>query len=312
MFIRQELRSNAIRILGSVDFLGNPLGLMVDFKESFSNVLSNGEVTDFVFSITHGVAKSLSKLSTSLSDSISTITIDDSDETTRNYIRSLYSSGHPAPGGVLEHVMDGAVGFVAGLFGGAMSLGTQTYRGFARSGVSGALTGLGRGALGTVGKPIVGALDLAASIAGAIRETSRWSGTVDAEWPRVREIRSCCALSADATSVATPSRLLKPFSRVDAYSQMILYQVNGLDLTEKYVGIENLKPSSPYEAESNQPERMLVISIDPCKYFENKIRIVPFLELGIEPASHICEMRGERVSKSLRSSPSAVKTFERD
>ena len=28
----QELRSHAIRILGSVDFLGNPLGLMVDFK----------------------------------------------------------------------------------------------------------------------------------------------------------------------------------------------------------------------------------------------------------------------------------------
>jgi vacuolar protein sorting-associated protein 13D len=40
----QELRSNAIRILGSVDFLGNPLGLMVDFKESLTNILSNGQV----------------------------------------------------------------------------------------------------------------------------------------------------------------------------------------------------------------------------------------------------------------------------
>jgi vacuolar protein sorting-associated protein 13D len=44
-----ELRSNAIRILGSVDFLGNPLGLMVDFKESLTNILSNGQVKNIIF-----------------------------------------------------------------------------------------------------------------------------------------------------------------------------------------------------------------------------------------------------------------------
>ncbi len=54
----QALRENAIRILGSVDFLGNPLGFVVDFKENLSNVLSNGQVTDFVFSVTNSVANS--------------------------------------------------------------------------------------------------------------------------------------------------------------------------------------------------------------------------------------------------------------
>ena len=42
------------------------------------------------------------------------------------------------------------MGFAVGVVGGALSLATQTYRGFNESGVSGAFAGLGRGAVGTV------------------------------------------------------------------------------------------------------------------------------------------------------------------
>jgi vacuolar protein sorting-associated protein 13D len=231
-FRRQELRSNAIRILGSVDFLGNPLGLMVDFKESFSNVLSNGQFTDFVFSITHGVANSLSKVSGSLSNTLSDeLTMDERHRETREQIRSIYNQGS------VDHFLGGALGFAVGIVGGALSMATQTYRGFNEAGVSGAFTGLGKGAVGTVSKPIVGVLDFANGIASAIRETSKVGGKL--EVPRVRESRCC----------STSGALLSPFSRSDANGQKILYQVNCSNLNEKYIALEQLKSSIGNETE---------------------------------------------------------------
>ena len=135
----QELRSHAIGILGSVDFLGNPLGLMVDFKESFTNVLSNGQVTDFVFSITHGVANSVSKFSGSLSEELNELTMDERHRETREQIRNIYNNGS------IDHFVGGALGFAVGIVGGALSIATSTYRGFNENGVTGAFTGLGKG-----------------------------------------------------------------------------------------------------------------------------------------------------------------------
>jgi len=237
---RQELRSNAIRILGSVDFLGNPLGLMVDFKESFSNVLSNGQVTDFVFSITHGVANSLSKFSGSLSDSLSSeLTMDERHREKREQIRSIYNQGS------VDHFLGGALGFAVGLVGGAFSMATQTYHGFNEAGVSGAFAGLGKGAVGTVSKPIVGVLDFANGIASAIRETSRTGNKIEVS--RCRETRCC----------STSGALLAPFSPSDANGQKILYQVNGYDLAEKYIALEYLKSSIGHDP--NRIEQTLAL-----------------------------------------------------
>jgi vacuolar protein sorting-associated protein 13D len=231
-----ELRSNAIRILGSVDFLGNPLGLMVDFKESLTNILSNGQVSDFVFSITHGVANSVSKFSGSLGDELNEFTMDERHRETREQIRSIYNNGS------LDHFVGGMMGFAVGVIGGALSMATQTYRGFNEAGVSGAFAGLGRGAVGTVSKPIVGVLDFATGIASAIRETSKTMSKM--EMPRVRESRCCCANSSGGGGA-----LLSAFSRAHANGQKILYQVNGLNLSEKYIALEQL---------NNQPEQSLV------------------------------------------------------
>lgn len=104
----QEFRSNAISILGSVDFLGNPLGFVVDFKESLSNVLSNGQVTDFVFAITHGFANSVSKFSGFLSEELNELTLDERHRETRDQIRNVYSNGS------VDHFVGGALGFAVG------------------------------------------------------------------------------------------------------------------------------------------------------------------------------------------------------
>ncbi len=218
----QEFRSNAISILGSVDFLGNPLGFVVDFKESLSNVLSNGQVTDFVFAITHGFANSVSKFSGFLSDELNELTLDERHRETRDQIRSVYNNGS------VDHFVGGALGFAVGIVGGALSMATQTYRGFSENGLTGAFSGFGKGAVGTVSKPIVGMLDFTNGIASAIRETSKMSYKM--EMTRIRDSRCC----------ATPGALLTPFSRSDADAQKILYQVNNFNLSEKYISIEQL------------------------------------------------------------------------
>ncbi len=105
----QALRENAIRILGSVDFLGNPLGFVVDFKESLTNVLSNGQVTDFVFSVTNSVANSVSKFSGFLSDELNELTLDERHRETRDQIRNVYNNGS------IDHFVGGALGFAVGI-----------------------------------------------------------------------------------------------------------------------------------------------------------------------------------------------------
>ena len=77
---------------------------MVDFKESLTNVLTNGEVTDFVFSVTHGVANSVSKFSNSSSELLNELTMDERHRETREQIRNIYNNGS------IDHFVGGALG----------------------------------------------------------------------------------------------------------------------------------------------------------------------------------------------------------
>ena len=218
----QELKSHAMRILGSVDFLGNPLGLYADFLDSFSSVLSNGDFTELIFNLTHGVANSASKFTGSLSNELTELSMDEKHQETRETIRNNFS------GGSVDHFIGGALGFAVGVVGGLTSVFSQTYRGFTENGLSGAFIGLGKGAIGTVSKPVVGILDLANGVATAIRDTSK---TIDKmEIPRTREPR-CCSI---------PGAMLTTFSGTDADGQKMLYKVNNFNLTEKYMAFEQL------------------------------------------------------------------------
>jgi vacuolar protein sorting-associated protein 13D len=218
----QELKSHAMRILGSVDFLGNPLGLYADFLDSFSSVLSNGDFTELIFNLTHGVANSASKFTGSLSNELTELSMDEKHQETRETIRNNFSNGS------VDHFIGGALGFAVGVFGGLTSVFSQTYRGYSENGLSGAFIGLGKGAIGTVSKPVVGILDLANGVATAIRDTSK---TIDKmEIPRIRETRCC----------STPGALLTSFASTDADGQKMLYKVNNFYLNEKYMSSEQL------------------------------------------------------------------------
>lgn len=54
--------SQAAQILGSVDFLGNPMGLLNDVTEGVSELIKYGNVGGLIRNVTHGVSNSAAKV----------------------------------------------------------------------------------------------------------------------------------------------------------------------------------------------------------------------------------------------------------
>lgn len=180
------MKWQAAIILGSVDFLGNPLGFVQDVSDGVSGLIYEGNVGALVKNVAHGLSNSAAKvtgifntfflnfsyliiffISESLGDGIGRVIMDEAHEETRARIRGIGESGGTS------HLVAGLRGLGLGLLGGVTSLVKHTYEGAAHQGVQGFLTGVGRGLIGTVTKPVVGVLDLAAETAAAVRDTSR-------------------------------------------------------------------------------------------------------------------------------------------
>lgn len=78
---------------------------------------------------------------------------------------------------VLGQVTTALVSFALGIIGGLTSVITSTVEGVkTEGGVSGFISGLGKGLVGTVTKPVAGALDFASETAQAVRDTATLSG----------------------------------------------------------------------------------------------------------------------------------------
>lgn len=59
---RGELKWQSAVILGSVDFLGNPLGLVNDLSEGVSGLIYEGNIGALVQNVTHGLSNSAAKM----------------------------------------------------------------------------------------------------------------------------------------------------------------------------------------------------------------------------------------------------------
>uniref|UniRef100_A0A8W8MIY9 Intermembrane lipid transfer protein VPS13-like C-terminal domain-containing protein n=1 Tax=Magallana gigas TaxID=29159 RepID=A0A8W8MIY9_MAGGI len=218
----EELKSQAAKILGSVDFLGNPLGLFNDVTEGISGLINDGNVGGLLKNVTHGVSNSAAKVVGSLSDGLETLNMD------RNYQdrrEQLKTSAQSSKG----HLLAGVKGFGNGLFGAVTSIFTQPYDGFKEDGIEGFVTGLGKGVIGTVTKPVVGVLDLASGAANAIKDTSSSSSRISP--PPVRLPRCCHGAGM----------LLPAYSKNQAKSQKLLHDLNKKNLDEFFIAVEQLR-----------------------------------------------------------------------
>ena len=193
-----QLQKQAARILGSVDFLGNPVGLINDVSEGISDLLVEGNVGGLVTNVTHGISNSAAKVMSSLSNSLEAATVDTRHREMRYKIRQENR----------DPFRTGLRGLGVGIMGGMTSIVTQTFDGVTSNGLEGLISGFGKGLLGTVTKPTVGMLDFATGVSSAVRETIRKIG----HQPFPRRVRPPRVTSG-------PRGLLPPFDMEQAEGQ---------------------------------------------------------------------------------------------
>ncbi|XP_049609013.1 intermembrane lipid transfer protein VPS13D isoform X3 [Syngnathus scovelli] len=217
---REELISQAAQILGSVDFLGNPIGLLNDVSEGVSELIKYGNVGGLIRNVTHGVSNSAAKFAGTLSDGLGK-TMDNRHQTEREYIRY-----HGATSG--EHLVAGIHGLAHGIIGGMTSIITSTVEGVkTEGGVSGFFSGLGKGLVGTVTKPVAGALDFASETAQTVRDMASLSNH-RLSVSRVRKPR--CSKG--------PQGLLPRYSALQADGQEQLFHLTDNIQSEFFIAVE--------------------------------------------------------------------------
>ncbi|KAA8590750.1 hypothetical protein FQN60_001693 [Etheostoma spectabile] len=217
---REELISQAAQILGSVDFLGNPMGLLNDVTEGVSELIKYGNVGGLIRNVTHGVSNSAAKFAGTLSDGLGK-TMDNRHQSEREYIRY-----HGATSG--EHLVAGIHGLAHGIIGGMTSIITSTVEGVkTEGGVSGFFSGLGKGLVGTVTKPVAGALDFASETAQTVREMASLSNH-RLSVQRVRKPRCCKG----------PQGLLPRHSATQADGQEQLFRLTDNIHSEFFIAVE--------------------------------------------------------------------------
>ncbi|XP_023229581.1 vacuolar protein sorting-associated protein 13D-like isoform X2 [Centruroides sculpturatus] len=224
---KEELKSQAAKILGAVDFLGNPLGLLYDVSDGVNDLLNEGDVRGLIKNVAHGLSDSAAKMTGSLSDSLGLVAMDNHHQEIRKKIKYDVNAGS-------DHLVAGLKGFGYGLFGGVTSLITQTYEGASTEGVQGFFSGLGKGLVGTVAKPAAGFLDLATGAASAVRDTSRRNSHAQPE--RCRLPRVCFG----------PGGLLPPYNADQARGQQIFFAVSS-NHHERFVSYHCLRRAEGME-----------------------------------------------------------------
>ena len=131
---RDELISQAVLILGSTDFLGNPIGFMNDLSEGVSGLI-DGDLGGLVKNVTHGAANSAGKITGSLSHGLSKVSLDSKYDEKRLSIKKKHNDNSK------QHLVAGLKGLGFGVLGGLTSVITEPIEGAASDGVSGFFSG---------------------------------------------------------------------------------------------------------------------------------------------------------------------------
>ncbi|KAM9343202.1 intermembrane lipid transfer protein VPS13D isoform 1-T1 [Pholidichthys leucotaenia] len=217
---REELISQAAQILGSVDFLGNPMGLLNDVSEGVTELFRHGNVSGLIRNVTHGVSNSAAKFTGTLSDGLGK-TMDNRHQSERECIRY-----HGATSGA--HLVAGIHGLAHGIIGGMTSIITSTVEGVkTEGGVSGFVSGFGKGLVGMVTKPVAGALDFASETAQTVRDIASLSNH-RLSVQRVRKPRCCKG----------PQGLLPRYSATQADGQEQLFSLTDDIHSEFFIAVE--------------------------------------------------------------------------
>ncbi|KAL2128479.1 hypothetical protein VTI74DRAFT_9122 [Chaetomium olivicolor] len=233
----QEALYQIHKILGSADFLGNPVGLfnnissgfadifyepyqgliMSDRPEDFGLGLARGAGSFFKKSV-YGFTDSLSKVTGSFAKGLAAATMDKQFQDRRRITRARNRPKH-----ALFGVTAGANSLFTSVASGVGGLARKPLEGAEQEGALGFFKGIGKGVVGLATKPAIGVLDFASNVSEGVRNTTTvFDGT---ELDRVRLPRY---IPADG--------IVRPYSQREALGQSWLKQVdNGKYFDEQYI-----------------------------------------------------------------------------
>lgn len=233
---RQNFFYQIHMVLGSADFLGNPVGLfnnmssgfmdlfyepyqgfiMHDSPQEFGIGLAKGGLS-FMKKSVFGISDSVSKFTGSISKGLSAATMDQAYQARRNIKRSRNRPSH-----ALNGIATGANSFVDGIASGISGLALAPVQGASQGGVFGFIKGVGKGIIGLPTKTAIGVLDMASNVSEGVRNTALLDPhTID----RVRPPR-----------FVARDGIVRPYNKSDAQGQIWLRSANnGNYYRDKYV-----------------------------------------------------------------------------
>nr|XP_018267277.1 vacuolar protein sorting-associated protein vps13 [Kwoniella dejecticola CBS 10117]OBR89435.1 vacuolar protein sorting-associated protein vps13 [Kwoniella dejecticola CBS 10117] len=272
---QEQFISQIYRVLGSADFLGNPVGLFNNISSGFSDIFyepyqgivmhGNKDIglgiargaTSFAKKTVFGISDSMTKFTGSIGKGLSAATMDTEYQTKRRMTRRRNKPKH-----ALYGVAAGASAFADSVTSAFEGVASKPIEGAEREGAIGFTKGIGKGFVGLFTKPVVGVMDFVSSSTEGIRNTTTVFDQTDLD--RVRLPRF---ISADG--------VLRPFSDREALGQSWLKDLDaGAFFNDSYVAHIDLPGDDAVSILSNN--RIVQVQLRRLKV----IWQVPFEELA--------------------------------
>ncbi|ROW06980.1 hypothetical protein VMCG_04047 [Cytospora schulzeri] len=233
----QEALYQVHKILGSADFLGNPVGLFNNissgiadvFYEPYQGLIMSDRPEDLGLGVARGAASflkksvfgvtdSFSKFTGAMSKGLAAATLDKQFQDRRRITRARNRPKH-----ALYGFTTGANSFITSIASGVGGVVRKPLEGAESEGALGFFKGVGKGVLGLGTKPLIGVLDAASNVTEGIRNTTTvFDGS---ELDRVR-----------LTRFVPSDGIVRPYNQREALGQFWLKQIdNGKYFDENYI-----------------------------------------------------------------------------
>ncbi|KAG8928477.1 hypothetical protein FRC01_005870 [Tulasnella sp. 417] len=182
---KNEVLRQVYRILGSADFIGNPVGLFTNvasgvadiITEPWQSVLNHGS-RELGIGIAKGAASFAKKTVFSVSDSLTKVT----GSVGKGFANATFDAEFQRqrrlaqrrnrPGNAIYGVQSGGEALVTSFASGLEGIVSKPLEGAERDGAIGFFKGIGKGFVGAFTKPAVGIFDLASNLAEGVRNTT--------------------------------------------------------------------------------------------------------------------------------------------
>lgn len=234
----QEVMYQIHKILGSADFLGNPVGLFNNissgvtdiFYEPYQGLILSDKPEEFGLGIAKGAASfakktvfgfsdSFSKFTGSLSKGLAAASLDKQFQDRRRITKARNRPKH-----ALYGVTAGANSLLTSVASGVGGLARKPLEGAEQEGALGFFKGVGKGMIGLATKPAVGVLDMASNVSEGIRNTTTVFDGQELDRSRFPRF-----IPQDG--------IVRPYNQREAVGQYWLKQVdNGKYFDEQYIG----------------------------------------------------------------------------